>query len=591
MNSHEIDAKLEGLPIDEFFEKSFKKLVLRDPQLVTRLRMAKELGMRNDTLKNLSDTYIRETHALEKKILTLLRKYNPEELTPEQKLSYQVYEWFLDDLVRGHKFMYHNYPVHHFLGSYDEDLKQLFIELHIVNTKEDAQDYVSRLSLVYTQIEQLLEGLKIREEKGIIPPNFIIEMTRNKIKRFLHTDSSDSSIDAIDETLLVLYTSFEEKLKNVSMPPKEKQKLLKEAQTQIKTSVIPGFLKLLEYLKYLEPLATDAAGVWKFPEGDEYYIYALRKETSTDLTPDEIHAIGLQEVERIQKEMRTIFDSMGYPDTEPVNALIMRTTEEGGYIDTTTPKGKDTVIKTYEKILDDVAHKLETVCDLHPKTELVVYGDMDFGGGGGYFVSGATDGSRPAMFHTGVGGSKVPVFRMPAIAYHEAIPGHYFQVSIAKELDLPRFRNEIPFTAYIEGWGMYAEFLAYELGVYNNNPHGNIGRLLLELLRAVRLVVDTGIHSKKWTREKAQEYMKDIMGNGGAFHEVDRFIVLPAQAVGYKIGMLKILELREKAQNALKDTFDIKEFHRVILGNGGMPLDILEQIVDEYIDETLHSKG
>jgi uncharacterized protein (DUF885 family) len=199
-------------------------------------------------------------------------------------------------------------------------------------------------------------------------------------------------------------------------------------------------------------------------------------------------------------------------------------------------------------------------------------------------VNGSLDGSRPGAFHTGVGGDKVPKYRMQTIAYHEAIPGHHFQMTIAQELDVPRFRNDIFYNGHGEGWGLYAEQLAWELGLYEGNPYGNLGRLQLKLLRAVRLVADTGIHAMKWTREQAKQYMRETLGSEGATHEVDRYIVLPGQAPGYMVGMLKILELREKAMDELGDLFDIKEFHRIILGNGSIPLEIQERLVNRYID-------
>jgi uncharacterized protein (DUF885 family) len=196
------------------------------------------------------------------------------------------------------------------------------------------------------------------------------------------------------------------------------------------------------------------------------------------------------------------------------------------------------------------------------------------------------DGSRPAAFHTGIGGSRAYKFNMPTVAYHEAIPGHHFQIAIAQEMDLPLFRNDVVLNAYAEGWALYAERLAWEMGLYDDDPYGNIGRLHLELLRAVRLVTDTGIHTMRWSREEAKAYMNQALGDpsGRWSHEVDRYIVLPAQAAGYKIGMLKILELREMAMEAMGEQFNIKEFHTVILGNGSMPLEILERLVQDYID-------
>jgi uncharacterized protein (DUF885 family) len=232
-----------------------------------------------------------------------------------------------------------------------------------------------------------------------------------------------------------------------------------------------------------------------------------------------------------------------------------------------------------------VDQALDTVVDIRPEAEVVVVGAPI----GGYYVPAPLDGSRPGMFYASTGGPWVPKFNMPTIAYHEAIPGHHFQIAIAQEMDLPLFRNDLFFNGYGEGWALYAERLAWELGLYEDDPFGNLGRLQLELLRAVRLVVDTGLHAKQWTRAEAKAYVSEALGDpsGRWSHEVERYIVLPAQATGYKIGMLKILELRQRAMDELGEAFDLKEFHNLVLGSGSMPLDILERVVEDYIDAKL----
>jgi uncharacterized protein (DUF885 family) len=575
-------ADLKGLPIDEFFDESFKQLLLRYPEWVTALGISEELGLRDDTLNNLSDEYIRETQELESAILGLLREYDRSLLTRDQQISYDAYEWYLDDLVRGHEFMYYNYPMHQFLLSYHDELVRLFTEYHTLTDKEDCENYVARLSSVDTQVDQLLEGMKKREELGIVPPTFIVRMTREMLVGFLGSSSRDPS--TINGKSILFYTHLADKVEEIDLSQEEKDVLLEEAQKAIEESVLPAYVDLLAYIEYLETVATSDAGVWKFPEGDEYYQYMLRHENSTELTPEEIHQMGLEEVDRIQQEMREVFDQLGYPQDVSITSLIQRAIREGGFINAYNQSGKDEVIETYEDLLDEVNQRLDEVFDVRPTAELIVVGETGYGGGGGYYVQASRDGSRPGAFHSGIGNSMVPKYRMPTIAYHEAIPGHYFQISIAQEMDLPLFRSEIINNGYAEGWAVYAERLAYELGLYEDNPYGNIGRLHLELLRAVRLVTDTGIHYKQWTREEAKTYMKNIMGDDGSSEEVDRYVVLPAQATGYKVGMMKILELRQKAMDELGDKFDIKEFHHVILCNGGMPLTLLENVVQDYID-------
>jgi uncharacterized protein (DUF885 family) len=579
----DIVAHLKNLPIDEFFEESYNQLILRDPESLTKSGRARELGLGNDKLTDISDAYIRETQALEKAVLELLRAYNRDELSAEQLLSYDIYEWYLDDLVRGHQFMYYDYPVHHFLVGFHDILIRFFAEIHPVTTKKDAEDYISRLSQLDTKISQLLEGLKNREKEGVVPPKFIIEMTMKQMAKNFHLDDQDSS--RAEESQL--YTAFSKKLEKIELDEEEKQKIRDKALKEIEKTFIPAFNQLYGYLQYLMTIATDDAGVWKFPNGSTYYQHVLRRETSTDLTPEEIHELGLREVERIQKEMYTVFAELRYPDGS-ISELMERAIEDCGFFDTTTQSGKDQVIKTYEDILKEVDLLLDAVVDIRPHRGVEVVGDLSFGGGGGFYVNGSLDGSRAGAFHTGVGGDKVPKYRMQTIAYHEAIPGHHFQMTIAQELDVPRFRNDIFYNGHGEGWALYAEQLAWELGLYEGKPCGNLGRLQLELLRAVRLVADTGIHAMKWTREQAKQYMRETLGSEAATHEVDRYIVLPGQAPGYMVGMLKILELREKAMDELGDLFDIKEFHRIILGNGSVPLEIQERLVNKYIDAKKH---
>jgi uncharacterized protein (DUF885 family)/pimeloyl-ACP methyl ester carboxylesterase len=572
----DIVASLEGLPIDEFFEESYKQLLLRNPEYLTDVGLAEAYGLRHDQLNDLSDAYIRETQQLESAILNLLRGYDRAMLTPDQQISYDVYEWYLDDLVRGHEFMYHNYPVTHFLGSWDDELIRLLTELHPLDDQQDAEDYISRLSQVDDQAEQLLDGLKRREELGIIPPKFIVGMALQNLGGIANNSPRYTPF----------YTAFDEKLQGIEgLGEPEKQALLEAAETEIAESVIPGFRALTDYFTTLQASTTDDEGVWKFPNGDAYYAYILRQQASVDITPEEVHELGLAEVERIQAEMRQAFDELGYPQGASLGDLMNRAIEDGGFYDTRTQEGKEQVVKAFEDLLDEADQALDAVVDIRPKAEVVVVG----GPYGGFYVPGPLDGSRPGAFHASTGGSWTPKFNMPTIAYHEAIPGHHFQIAIAQEMDVPLFRNDVFFNGYGEGWALYAERLAWELGLYDDDPYGNLGRLQLELLRAIRLVVDTGIHAKQWTRVESKAYMNEALGDpsGRWSHEVERYIVMPAQATGYKIGMLKILELRQRAMDELGDEFDIKEFHNLLLGSGSMPLDILERVVQDYIDAKL----
>jgi uncharacterized protein (DUF885 family) len=440
----------------------------------------------------------------------------------------------------------------------------------------DVEDYITRLSGVDDQVAQVIEGLRLREEAGIVAPQFIIDMTLPSLRDLAGGPAHVSPF----------YTVFKEKLSSLEgITEAEEQAFLEAALREVEASVQPAFQNLVGQLEHLQTVANNDAGVWKLPDGDGYYAHMLRQETSTDLTPEEIHDLGLAEVARIRAEMRQVFDDLGYPEDEPLGSLIGRAIEEGGYYDVRTEEATEKTIQEVVALLDEVEQRTEQVFDLRPAAKVNVVPDPAFGGGG-FYVLPSRDGSRPGAYHSGVGGSWVPKFNLPTTAYHEAVPGHHFQIALAQELGLPAFRGDLVLNGYAEGWALYAERLAWELGLYDDDPYGNIGRLQLELLRAVRLVADTGIHAKGWTREGARIYLEEALGDpsGRWSHEIDRYVVLPAQATGYKVGMLKILALRQRAMDALGDQFDIKEFHNVVLGSGSVPLEMLEQLVQDYID-------
>jgi uncharacterized protein (DUF885 family) len=569
----DIESSLAGLPIDVFFDESYKQLLLRFPEYLTLIGMAEAFGQHHDRLDDLSEAYIRETQELELTILDLLRTYDRATLDPEQQISYDIYEWYLDTEVRGHQFMYNNYPLHHLFSSWHDRLIRLFTVWQPLDDRLDAQAYISRLSQVDEQAAQLLDGLKRREKAGVILPQFIISRVIPDLQEIAESDAKSTPF----------YSAFDRKLETIDgLSEGERQQLLEAAGQEIEESVLPAFQSLAEYLEYLDTVATSDAGVWKFPDGKDYYVYRLWSQTSIDITPEEVHQLGLAEVERIRAELRHAFEDLGYPRDANFGRLMERARQEAGSYDARSKADKAGVIEAYELLINRADEAADAVFDIRPAAELIVVGDP----AGGYYASGPLDGSRPGIFYATTGGSTVAKFNMPTITYHETIPGHHLQISVAQQQNIPLFRKDLFVNSYAEGWALYAERLAWELGLYEDDPYGNLGRLQMELLRAVRMVVDTGIHAEGWTRSEARGYMRRTLGDrtGHWSHEVERYIVLPAQATGYTIGLLKILELRQYAMDELGDRFDIKEFHRVILAGGGMPLDILEKRVYDYVD-------
>ena len=340
-----------------------------------------------------------------------------------------------------------------------------------------------------------------------------------------------------------------------------------------------------------EAIATNDDGAWKLPNGAEYYQSRLKHYTTTNLTADEIHNIGLSEVARIQDEMRAIMTQVGFKGTLKDFYTFLRNDKQFVYPETT--EGADEYIKEATAIIDDMKSRLDSLFITKPKADMIVKRveafreDTAFGA---FYDQPALDGSRPGTYYINMKSvADQPKYLMQALAYHEGIPGHHMQIAIGMELDgLPKFRTLGGHTAYIEGWALYAESVPKELGLYTD-PYKDFGRLSMEIFRAARLVVDTGIHSKKWTREKAVQYYLDNIPNpeGDVRAEIDRYIVWPGQATAYKIGMLKIIELRKEAESALGEKFDVREFHDVVLANGSVPLSILEELVQDWTKQTL----
>ena len=561
----ELSAGLDGLEFDAFVETSYRRLLSRDPETVLELGLSQVYGTPTDQLTDISDEYIHQTQTLESDVLSLLQQYDRSALTTEQQLTYDIYSWYLDDKVKGHEFMYDDYPINPTVFSLHLDLLQFFTDLRPVTNLQEAQDYIGCLAQVRTKFDQLIDGLRRREENGAMLPGFLVGWITGDL----------NGIATSRARFTPYYTAFDTKvsaLTNISEA--DKSSLLTAAEDAINTAVIPAYQALVSYFEHLQSVTTNDAGVWKFPNGEAYYTYALSHYTSTDLTADQIHELGLQQLERIHAEMRTIFDQLGYPQDESLPEIYARVANASGVY------SGDDIVQGYEDIISAVDQNIDVAFDLRPSIGVIVVG----GPTGGYYIPPAVDGSRPGMFYAQDSGIQ-PKFSMPTLAYHEAIPGHHFQIAIAQQLDLPTFRRASDFTAYVEGWALYAERLVSELGLYDTDVYGDLGRLQAEAFRAARLVVDTGIHAKHWTFDRAVDFMVENTGmpQNAMQGEVSRYISLPGQATAYYIGYTKILEVRQRAMDELGDQFDLKEFHNILLGSGALPLDILDQVISNFI--------
>ena len=569
---------LKPWSINHFYTRFFAQYVLRHPMLLSSFRILEPMGFHfhNNKLDDFSVEYChKEAQWLERQ-LEILNSYKREEMTPKGRLSYDILAWYVSDIHMGNRFMFHNYPINQ-LDGVQNTLPDFMISTHRINNLRDAKHYVTRVSGFSEAFDQVLEGLELREEMGIVPPKFVIQHVLVEMNDFIAVEPEES----------VLYIHLKSRLDELG-EVKGRDKILLRLEKEIKEDVYPAYRRLIAFFEKQERIATSDDGVWKLPEGSAYYAYTLRHHTTTNMTAEQIHELGLREVDRIQTEMRNILESEGY-SVDDLHATMNNLNTQERFLYPDTNEGREQILLDYQAIVDEIYKGTENFFDVRPTVGVEVKRIPEFKQAkapGAYYDYPPMDLSEPGTFYVNLRDVKeIPKFSMRTLAYHEAIPGHHFQITIAQGLkDLPIFRRIIPFTAYAEGWALYAERLAVEQG-YQENPFDRLGYLTSEVFRAVRLVVDTGIHNGKWTRERAIDYMLTNTGmpEGEVIAEIERYIVYPGQACAYKAGELKILELRHRAMVSLGADFDIKEFHNIMLTNGAMPLEVLEQLVDGWI--------
>ncbi|EMF83016.1 PF05960 family protein [Leptospira weilii serovar Topaz str. LT2116] len=567
------------LTLGLFYEKIFWEFVLNDPEYLTSLGILNNFGI-GGYQKELTDISVeKQKQDMEKakKDLEILLSYGKEDLSQQELLSFEILEWSLGLKISGEKFLFHDYPANQLFGVQSQ-LPTFLATQHPIKSSQDVENYIARLEVVPKKIDQLIEGILYRDRKGILPPDFILDRLISEVEGFIKVPAKEN----------ILYTSFGEKIEKInSISSDLKDRSLARVQQLIESGVYPSYSKLLNLFLEQKKRADSKAGVWKLPDGDAYYSHELKKHTTTELNPEQIHNIGLSEVSRIQNEMKTILKILGKNQSIPNTMSELR--KDSRFLFPDNQKGKLQALEEYKKILKDSEEKSKSLFFKMPESKVEVDRIPVFKektAPGAYYDEPALDGSRPGIFYANLRDTKeIPKFGMKTLTYHETIPGHHLQIAIMQELKgLPRFRNTTTFTAYVEGWALYAERLAKDYDFFHD-PYSDLGRLQAELFRAVRLVVDTGLHYKRWTREQAISYMTQNTGMApkDVTAEIERYIVYPGQACSYKIGMLKILELREKVKIHKKKTFDIREFHSVVLDNGSLPLIILERLVEEKL--------
>ena len=563
---------------NELFEAQFQEFLQRSPEFKTFLGMKDDYGKWD----NISPAFEKESQEITKRQLAELKKIDPKKLDEETRLSLELAIRNHEQDIEGYQWRLHTYPVNQMYAVHSS-VASLLINQHRVDDVSDAEAYISRLNALPAHFDQLIANLKERADAGVIVPKFVFPYVISDGKNLITGAPFDDGKDS------TLYADFKGKVIKLEISDEEKSALIDQAKTAFVDNVKPAYQNLIGYLGELEKKATTDDGAWKLPDGDKFYQHRLNVYTTTDMTADEIHQKGLDEVERIHDEMREIMKKVKFEGNLQEFFEFMRTDKQFYYPE--TEEGKQRYLKEATAIIDTMKGRLDELFITKPKADLVVKAVEPFrekSAGKAFYQRPAPDGSRPGIYYANLYKmSSMPTYQMEALAYHEGIPGHHMQLSIMQELEnVPKFRKFGGYTAYTEGWGLYSELVPKEIGFYQD-PYSDFGRLAMELWRACRLVVDTGMHSKKWTREKAIDWLAENSPNphGDVVKAIERYIVMPGQATAYKIGMMKIVELRENARQALGDKFDIREFHDVVLANGAVPLDVLEELVADWVAE------
>jgi uncharacterized protein (DUF885 family) len=536
----------------------------------------------HDQWNSAAEAHLQHTREINEARLQQMNDYDPQAMNDANRLSWSVYQADLRRRLASDEFRHHNFVIHQYRGPHTKAASNL-INIHTVSDRDDALAYIGRLNNIGSWFDQVIEQLRIRQEKNFLLADWqyaqMIETSNNIISGIPYDNDGDDSI---------LWSDFQTKVADLDITDSERLKLLADAKEAMLKMVEPAYRRLITELEKQAEIAPDEDGVWKFDQGDDFYQERLRWFTTTDLSADEIHNIGLREVARLHKEMKAIMLEVGFEGSFAGFLVHMREDERFYY--PTTEQGREAYLAEAVRLIDVMRTRLPDVFAVFPESQLIVKRVEAFreqSAGKAFYQRPSPDGSRPGIFYANLYDmANMPKYQLEALAYHEGIPGHHMQRAISVELDgIPEFQRYATFTAYTEGWGLYTEQLGREMGFYED-PYSNFGRLAMELWRACRLVVDTGIHSKRWTREQAIDYLVINTPNsvGDSTNAIERYIAMPGQATAYMIGKLEIVRLREKAIEKMGDKFDIRQFHDVVLKDGPVPLSLLEEKVDAMIE-------
>ena len=564
---------------NQFFESIFQDRVLDSPEFQSRLGYKSNYDQWDDITYKRSRKNAREAMF---DLDYLNKNINIDKLDSKTAISYRLMAKSLERRIDSDDFLFRQYMVTH-RGGKHSSIPSFLINYHAIEDERDVQDYIGRLRNIEPLIEDLIEEMSLREEVGTIAPMFVypkaIAVSKNIISGYPFEEGKKQN---------VIYEDFVKKIDGTDLTDPVKLRYKSEAEAILVTTVNYAYRNFIDFLSAQQLKATNNDGVWKYPNGAAYYQHTLDQYTTLGLTAEEIHQIGLDEVDRIHEEIYAIMETVAFEGSLQEFFDFMRTDPQFYYPQ--SAEGRQMYLDQVNVVVDTLSARIEELFYGLPSIPLVVKpveAYREASAGIAFYSRGQADGSRPGIYYANLYNMQdMPIYKLENLAYHEAIPGHHMQIAIQLEVEgMPSFRKYGGYSVYSEGWALYSETLPKEIGLYKD-PYSDFGRLSGELWRACRLVVDTGIHHYRWTREEGIDYYMNNTANpeGDCVGMVERHIVWPGQAVSYKIGMLKMQELRAYAESTLGDNFSIQAFHDIVLKNGAVPMDILEDIVVQWVE-------
>ena len=573
--------------LDHFLAKELIVSMTESPEYMTYLGLFDNFDFvtkHNQKLSIPSAEQSKENYKNNVEKLKIIKGFNVNTLEQDQRITQKIALFDTqNDIERYERFKYHSYPFNQISGNH-LNLVEFMTDTHPLKSRTDAENYIERVQMFDEVLEANLLWLEEQKRQNIYAPKFVFDHVIKQLNELINYDDSENPLMVI----------FKDKVNKLNLKTEETDKLIKELSKVISEDVKPGFQLILSFMESNYEMANKYHGVWSLPDGDDYYALRLRSYTTTDYSAEEIHQLGLQEVDRIGRRMKEIFLELGYKVDKPVGEMMNDLNEDPNFLYEDTEDRKKIVIDDYNQMVKEAEEDVRPYFYKFPSSPVEVRPVPEYSektAAGGYYQSPSLDGSRPGVFYANLYDIKqTPKYGMRTLTFHEAVPGHHFQLALNIENEELTLYGRLGYStsAHTEGWALYAEQLGVEIGM-TKNLYDELGVLQSEMFRANRLVVDTGIHHKKWTREKAMDYMKKTTGMSDTEVrvEIERYIVWPAQATSYKMGMIKILELRERAKNALGEKFDLRDFHSIVLDHGIVPLFVLEDLIDQWIEESL----